>query len=190
MSCSPFDLRDYLFEELPAAEGRQVEQHVDGCASCREELERLRVTTLTLKALPDEEPPRRIAFVSDKVFEPRWWQFWNTAPRLGFASALMLSAALLVHTYARPVPVVPMAELQARVEAEVSKKLAAIPVAEMAAPRDVVTKDEAARLVQAAENRVELQRRMDRMALESDLDYLGKQIGQYKRASLESRGLR
>ena len=42
--------------------------------SCREELARLRLTLDALSTLREEEMPRRIAFVSDKVFEPRWWQ--------------------------------------------------------------------------------------------------------------------
>ena len=44
MSCSPFDLRDYVFGELGEAERRQVDAHVRSCAGCYEDLERLRVT--------------------------------------------------------------------------------------------------------------------------------------------------
>ena len=44
MSCSPFDLRDYLLEELAAGDRREVEKHVRACAGCREELDRLRLT--------------------------------------------------------------------------------------------------------------------------------------------------
>ncbi len=100
MNCSPFDLRDYFLKELPAAGAREVEGHLRGCAPCREELDRLRIAEAALLALRDEEIPKRIAFVSDKVFEPSGWRrwcgaFWNSAPRLGFASAAMLSGALL-----------------------------------------------------------------------------------------------
>ena len=49
--------------------------------------------------------PYRIAFVSDKIFEPRGWAWlWNSAPRLGFVSAAMLAAAILVHGLVRPAP--------------------------------------------------------------------------------------
>jgi hypothetical protein len=66
-----------------------------------EERERLANTVAALQAVPDEEPPRRIAFVSDKVFEPKWWQKF---PAWGFASACALAAAILAHGYlARPV---------------------------------------------------------------------------------------
>ncbi len=100
MSCSPSDLRDYFFGELSREEHSAVDRHVASCASCREELENLRLTQTTLLSLRDEEPPRRIAFVSDPVFEPSWWQrVWRSGPVLGFASASMLSAAILVHAF-------------------------------------------------------------------------------------------
>jgi len=107
MSCSPFDLKDYFLKELPDPERRQVEGHVRECLRCREELERLRRTEASLFALREEEIPQRIAFVSDKVFEPapwlRWWAaFWGSTARLGFASAAMLSVAILVFALTRP----------------------------------------------------------------------------------------
>jgi anti-sigma factor RsiW len=105
MSCSPFDLRDYFLKELPGPEGKQVELHIKTCAACREELERLRMTAAALVSLGDEEIPQRLAFVSDKIFEPSpvrraWAVFWGSSARLGFASAAMLSAALVIYTVA------------------------------------------------------------------------------------------
>ena len=100
MSCSPFDLRDYFFGELAREEQRAVDKHVTSCPACREELEELRLTQASLLTLREEEPPRRIAFVSDKVFEPRWWQrVWRSGPQLGFASAAMLAVAVLGHGF-------------------------------------------------------------------------------------------
>lgn len=129
MSCSPFDLRDYHLKELPEAERRQVEGHVRGCAACREELDRLCLTEAALFALRDEEIPQRIAFVSDRVFEPspwrRWWTaFWGSAARLGFASAAMLSAAIVVFALTRPAPA-PVAAVQTKTvsEAEIQKRV-------------------------------------------------------------------
>jgi hypothetical protein len=56
----------------------------------------------------EEEIPQRIAFVSDKIFEPSPWRrwlaaFWNSGARLGFASAAMLSASLVLFAL-RPAP--------------------------------------------------------------------------------------
>ena len=101
MSCSPFDLRDYFLQELAdPQQQRLVEAHVKTCAPCREELDRLRITEAALRCMVEEEIPQRIAFVSDKIFEPSPWRrwlaaFWNSGARLGFASAAMLSASLV-----------------------------------------------------------------------------------------------
>ena len=109
MSCSPFDLRDYFLQELADPHRqRQVEVHLKTCAPCREELDRLRITEAALHFMADEEIPQRIAFVSDKIFEPSPWRrwlaaFWNSGARLGFASAAMLSASLVFFAL-RPAP--------------------------------------------------------------------------------------
>jgi hypothetical protein len=147
MSCSPFELKDYFLKELPGPQQREVEAHVKGCQVCRGELDRLQLTEAALFSLQDEEMPQRIAFVSDKVFEPspwrrRWAAFWGSSARLGFASAAMLSAALLVSAVMRTAPagrVVPGppkataavapasdTEIQARVDAAVAKAAAAM----------------------------------------------------------------
>jgi hypothetical protein len=112
MTCSPFDLNDYFFEELSGPQSdtkfRQVEAHIKTCPACAEELDRLRIVGAALRSVPDEEIPQRIAFVSDKIFEPSPWRrwlaaFWNSGARLGFAGAVMLSASLLVFAF-RPAP--------------------------------------------------------------------------------------
>ena len=109
MSCSPFDLKDYFLQELPSPERVQVEAHVNHCPACREELERLELTGAALFSLRDEEIPQRIAFVSDQIFEPsplrRWFSgFWASTARLGFASALALSASIFYFAATRPAP--------------------------------------------------------------------------------------
>ena len=48
MSCSPFDLKDYFYQELADPQQRQVEAHIRTCQSCREELERLQLTEAAL----------------------------------------------------------------------------------------------------------------------------------------------
>jgi hypothetical protein len=110
---------------------------------CREELDRLRLAEAALFSLRDEEIPQRIAFVSDKIFEPspvrRWFSaFWGSAGRLGFASATLLSAALIFSSVNRkPAPATPaqdrlaiqptmasgpsQAEIQAQIDAAVAQ---------------------------------------------------------------------
>lgn len=132
MSCSPFDLRDYWLKELTEPEQRQVEQHVRGCQDCRDEMDRLRLTEAALLALREEEIPQRIGFVSDKVFEPSPWRkawaaFWGSAARLGFASAAMLSAALVYFAVTRPAPapVASVAPVAAVSNAEIDRRVQA-----------------------------------------------------------------
>ena len=145
MSCSPFDLRDSVFGELDAAQTRAVQAHVRSCSNCAAELARLRLTETALFSLREEELPRRIAFVSDKIMPPRiwearWWSaWWNSAPRLGFAAAAMLSTAILLHgflsrplapapapTATAPAALINQAQLDARVAAAVAQAVAAL----------------------------------------------------------------
>jgi anti-sigma factor RsiW len=163
MSCSPFDLRDYFFGELPEAERRQADLHVKGCASCREQLETLRATQAVLLTVRDEEIPQRIGFVSDRVYEPsailRWWgAFWGSAPRLGFASAALLSGAILFSATHRPAPaavpapVVDVAAIRADFSRQVNEAVAKA-VAESDARHE--------RLLAAAQKRFDSERKAD-----------------------------
>src|SRR5580698_1151122 len=93
-------LRDYAFDELSQDERRTMEQHLATCGACVTELDGLRLTASALRTLPDREIPQRSAFVSDRVFEPSAWRrFWNSGARLGFASACVLAAALVVSVW-------------------------------------------------------------------------------------------
>lgn len=132
MTCPEFDWKGFVLEELPAPERRRMEEHLNTCAACRQEVEALGVTLSALRRLPAREIPRRISFVSDPVFEPnRWQRFWSSAPRLGFASAAMLSLAILVHGFvprpgAQPPAAAPaIAGVEQRIEAEVARRLPA-----------------------------------------------------------------
>jgi Putative zinc-finger len=189
MSCSPFDLRDYLLQELAGPQQRrQVEAHVKTCAPCREELDRLRITEAALRCMADEEIPQRIAFVSDKIFEPSPWRrwlaaFWNSGARLGFVSAAMLSASLVLfalrpapapalsvmhptvpaavmvtHAEARPEGAVPEVDIELRIQAAVKEAV------------ELKTKDlmkeiqnERVRLMLATDQLEQDERRMKRM---------------------------
>jgi hypothetical protein len=94
-TCSQAEaLRDYAFDELAAGDRRAMEQHIAGCPDCAGELDQLRVTTAALRSLPDCEIPRRIAFVSDKVFSP--------SPVARFFNACAIAVALIVSAYHRP----------------------------------------------------------------------------------------
>src|SRR6266576_5880288 len=109
------DWKAYLLGELNPEVSRQAEAHLAACSICHEEVATLRLTLDTLSTLREEEVPRRIAFVSDKVFEPRWWQrvFSPT-----FAAGALVAAAILIHGSLRPG--------QAQVDAAVTKAVAQV----------------------------------------------------------------
>jgi hypothetical protein len=129
MTCAPCDLKDYFFGELSAADRELVERHAELCRMCQDELAALSATRSAVLCMREEEPPRRIAFVSDKVFEPRWWQkIFASGPKLGFASAAMLTAAIVFHAIYTPgavqAPAVPVAQMEPKViEAEITKRV-------------------------------------------------------------------
>lgn len=96
MHNAPHDLRDYILDELEPAQQAEVEQWLAGSPEGRREVERLRMTCGALRSLPEEEPPRRIAFVSDKIFEPSPWArlvrwFWAEGPRMALGTAAVLA---------------------------------------------------------------------------------------------------
>jgi anti-sigma factor RsiW len=121
MSCELYDWKAYALGELAAKERREAEAHASACEGCREELAQVRLTVDTLSALREEEVPRRIAFVSDKVFEPRWWQMFL---RPSFAAALVIAAAIVMHGYLMRPPAMENSEVQAQINQAVTRAVA------------------------------------------------------------------
>jgi anti-sigma factor RsiW len=116
MNCPKgIDWKAYALNELDA-KASEASAHLASCDACRDEYAGVQMTLGVLSALREEELPRRIAFVSDKVFEPRWWQrMFNPT----FASACVLAGALVFHaTYSNRGP--SEAEIQARINQAVA----------------------------------------------------------------------
>jgi len=122
MNCESYDWKGYALGELAAKDAREAEAHAATCEGCRGELAQVRLTVDTLSALREEEVPRRIAFVSDKVFEPRWWE---TFLRPSFAAVCVIAAAIVAHGYISR-PAEDSAEIQARVNQAVVRAVADI----------------------------------------------------------------
>lgn len=123
MSCispeSKPDWKAYTLGELNPEVSRQAEAHLAACSHCHEEAATLRLTLDTLSTLHEEEVPRRIAFVSDKVFEPRWWQrVFNPT----FAAGTLVAAAILIHGSLRP----GQAQVDAAVNTAVNKAVSQV----------------------------------------------------------------
>jgi anti-sigma factor RsiW len=188
MGCSPFDLRDYILNELADRERRLVETHIASCEGCREELDRLKATEAALLSVADEEIPRRIGFVSDRVFEPspirRWWQaLWNSGPRLGFASAAMLSAAIMVFALTRPAPAPSVAGVAgtdlARVEAQLDARIKSA-VAEAVAEAEARQEGRTRTQLAALEQRRTIELKAIELAVEQNLNVLERRYSNLK----------
>ena len=131
MSCklehSRPDWKAYTLDEMDAPARREAETHAASCPACQEEAAGLRMTLDAMAVLREEELPRRIAFVSDKVFEPTWWQRMVQSFRQpSFAAGGVIAVAILIHAFVRPVaaPVNPAAQVDvAAVEAQVAARV-------------------------------------------------------------------
>jgi anti-sigma factor RsiW len=175
MSCSSVDLKAYFLGEAARSEKSAVEDHLRACPACSEELDRLKLTESALRSLEEEEIPQRIAFVSDKVFEPRWYQtIWRSGPVMGFASAALLAAAILVHGFTRPAvtQTVDTAQIEQRVEHEVSARLDSA-IAKAVSQTEAKQTQHTAELLDAAEKRFEAKRRED-LAMVEDAERIYK----------------
>lgn len=120
MNCGQnIDWKSYVLGEMGAEEKRTAAAHAETCVACREELAGLQLTLSALASVREEELPRRIAFVSDPVFEPKWWQRLFTPT---FASACVLAGAIVFHA-AWSGNAANEAEIQARIDKAVNKEI-------------------------------------------------------------------
>jgi anti-sigma factor RsiW len=143
------DLNAYALGEGTAAEREAAAAHLAATPEARDEFERLQFALTALACVRDEEIPRRIAFVSDPVFEPSLWQrFWASTPRLSFVGAGMLAVAITAHGFLmRPVPVqtaapiaqVTKADIDAAVQQAVTSAVQAVEAKTDARVRQEVT---------------------------------------------------
>ena len=198
MNCSSEDLKAYFLGELASGDKASVEDHVHACQSCREELDRLKLTQTALLALEDEEVPHRISFVSDKVFEPRWFEtIWRSGPAMGFASAVILAAAILVHgftvqgsarTAATPPvgPVVDIAQMEQRIEREVNARLDAV-VQKAVSDAQAKQATQFAKVLDATEKRFESERQADLATVQQAAKYYEQKMSRWEVALNDSR---
>ena len=186
MNCSPQDLKAYSLGEIAPLEKASLEEHVRACQNCREELDRLNLTRTALMSLEDEEVPRRISFVSDKVFEPRWYEtIWRSGPAMGLASAALLAAAIFVHAFARPIgsppatPTIDTAQIEQRIEREVNARMDAA-VGKAVSDAQARQSDEFSKVLAATTKRFEDQRKADLATVQQAAQYYEKQMGRWQ----------
>ncbi len=171
MKQAPHDLRDYALGELSATERAEVEAYLAAEPEARAELDAFEATCLSLREMPAEEPPRRIAFVSDKIFEPtavgrllNWLRLDGPRFALGMAAMLAVVFAGLWATQPRvtvaedgwtvafgPTPVVaePVPNLEPAAAALDEERVRAI-FEEVLAASEERNREEAMKLVQAS----------------------------------------
>jgi anti-sigma factor RsiW len=183
MNCSSVDLKAYFLDEVARVEKSSVEDHLRGCENCREELDRLKLTDAALRSLPEEEAPQRIAFVSDKVFEPRWYEtIWRSGPVMGFASAALLAAAIFAHGFARTAApattsAVDAAQIEQRIEHEVNARLDTA-VAKAVSATEARETQQMASMLEVVEKRFESKRQTDLVVVQQAARYYEKKTAQ------------
>jgi anti-sigma factor RsiW len=168
--CDREQLRDFAFDELPAPARAAMERHLAVCEACAAELAQLQLTTAALRVLPDREIPQRIAFVSDKVFQPSpvlrlFSGFWNSGARLAFASACVLAAAIVISAYRRPV------EIRALRQPSVAATLS----------RDELSREMDARIKRAVSDAVARVHHEDAQVMKAALDTADRKADQQRR---------
>lgn len=103
-------LPDYLNDRLDPARRREVESHVAGCATCREELSLLRALRATVRRVPAVDVEAIAASIPPYHAPVR--RSWATSGRIAAAIALIAIGATSVallreRTSAKPVEVTP-----------------------------------------------------------------------------------
>lgn len=99
MTCGNARLEEYLDGELAAADRAPLEAHLESCADCRAELERLRKLEALLRRVPAGAPPDADRFLADlraRSRRPVPWRF--------LAAAAALLAAGAAYFASRPGP--------------------------------------------------------------------------------------
>lgn len=149
-------LMDLALDEAQGDDRRQVEAHLASCAACRAELANLKVARkLLVQGLPQEEMPRRIAFVPAEPPSRTWaawlWSRAFTIP-VGAAAAIAVLACGLALAHARLVIEQGHWELAfgSRPAAAVPAATPAAPSAMQAIPAGPLTREQAQQLVAAA----------------------------------------
>lgn len=189
MPCADFDWKGFVLNETPPDQRRTMEEHLKGCTACQREVEALGLTLVAVRQLPQHPIPRRLAFVSDPVFELPWWKrIWRMpAPAWGFASALVVAIAILLHGQMAPPPVPQSAQADPRaieraVQAEIERRLPAAVEAAVRTRLGAAAAQMEARLAEF-EKRAEERRRADLRDVNAAFELLQKRINNVYLAS-------
>ena len=182
------ELHDYFFGEIDAAAQAALEQRLADSPALREDLRRLEMTTTALRSLPGEEPPQRIAFVSDKVFQPSWGarvRGWMASAGPVLASAA-LSGLVVFTVMDRRAPIAPAIKTIEVVKApsqNAGEVRALIASAVSAAEARSVEKTRA--LLAEADRRHDLERKQLLLDVQDTVTYMQKKMNVMQVASAD-----
>jgi hypothetical protein len=183
-------LRDYFFGEMAAGERAAMEQQLGASPELRAELRQLEMTATALRMLPDQEPPRRIAFVSDKVLEPslasrmaRW--IFGAGPV--FASAALSALAVFWVMSYRAAPVHTSEVVTSSRVTQDPGKVEAL-VREAVAQSELRSAEKTKQLLAAADRRHELERQQLLLNVQDTLSYWQKKMNVMQVASADLGG--
>ena len=179
-------LRDYFFDELPAGERAAMEQQLAVSPELRAELRQLEMTATALRMLRDQEPPRRIAFVSDKVLAPSLGSrvaHWIFGAGPVFASAALSALVVFWVMSHRPAPVRTVDVASSQVAQDAGKVEAL--VREAVAQSELRNAEKTKLLLADAERRHELERQQLLLNVQDTLNYWQKKMNVMQVASAD-----
>ncbi len=114
MSCEKMESRilSYIDGRLKESERQDVDKHLAACAACQLRVEEFRAVSGLLDELPILEPSpafdaRVHALVAAEPVKQNWWAWLHVSPRVAFAAAMLLVAALWLGFYRTPVQPLP-----------------------------------------------------------------------------------
>ena len=131
------DLSAYIDGQLDTRRREAVESHLAGCASCRQELEELRVVAGLLRRVSQAEAPRSFTLTEAPTMAPAWTVRYTAQLRYATATAALLLVAVvtgdLVASSQASEPT--LTTMEAEQDTGVAETDA--PVLEMAAPDEI-----------------------------------------------------
>jgi anti-sigma factor RsiW len=108
MSCERMESRilGYVDGRLKASDTREVETHLETCATCRLRVNEFRAVSGLLDELPMIEPSpafdaRVRARVAAEPVKQSWWAWLAPSPRVVFAAAMLVASIAYVGTRPR-----------------------------------------------------------------------------------------
>ena len=114
MSCERMESKilGYVDGRLKPSEAREVETHLEACATCRLRVNEFRAVSGLLNELPMIEPSgafdaRVRARVAAEPVKRSWWAWLTPSPRVAFAASMLALAMVWVGVRRNGTPQVP-----------------------------------------------------------------------------------